>query len=125
VILAFTERIASILVGSFFDCGAFFGSPAVGIRGRAGVGMVAPFAMGCVLIGPVGVGLLLCILNTASRSDRNVVEGDPFEPPVVTMTLLTEVSATIFTTEPCSRLTDEAVAGGIAVIVTIAVIVCI
>ena len=39
--------------------------------------------------------------------------------------LLTEVSATVFATEPGSRLTDEAIAGGIPVIVTVAVIVCI
>jgi hypothetical protein len=37
--------------------------------------------MGCVLIGPVGVGLLLGILNTASRSVTTDVEGGPFEPP--------------------------------------------
>jgi len=38
---------------------------------------------------------------------------------------MTEVSATVFATEPSSRLTDEAIAGGIAVIVTVAAIVCI
>jgi hypothetical protein len=37
--------------------------------------------MGCVLIGPVGVGLLLDILNTASKSVAADVEGGPFEPP--------------------------------------------
>jgi len=36
--------------------------------------------MGCVLIGPVGVGLLLGILNTASRSVTITLESGPFEP---------------------------------------------
>ena len=35
------------------------------------------------------------------------------------------MSATVFATEPGSRLTDEAIAPGIPVIVTVAVIVCI
>jgi hypothetical protein len=39
--------------------------------------------------------------------------------------LLTEVSATVFATEPRSLLADEAIAAGISVIVTVAVIVCI
>jgi hypothetical protein len=57
-ILAFAARIASILVGSFFGCSVFLCSPAVGIIGSTCVGIVEPFCMGCVLIGPVGVGLL-------------------------------------------------------------------
>jgi len=36
--------------------------------------------MGCVLIGPVGVGLLLDILDTANRSITITVESRPFEP---------------------------------------------
>ncbi|SIO41868.1 hypothetical protein SAMN05443247_05109 [Bradyrhizobium erythrophlei] len=39
----------------------------------------------------------------------------------IAVTLLTEVSATVFATEPGSRLTDEGIAGG----VTVAVILCI
>jgi hypothetical protein len=81
VILAFATRTASVLVGCFFGCGVFLCSPVGGIIGSTGVGIVAPFSIGCVLIGPVGVGLLLGILNTASRSDRIDVEGGPFEPP--------------------------------------------
>jgi hypothetical protein len=81
--------------------------------------------MGCVLIGPVvGVDLLLGILNTASRSVTIDMEGGPFEPPFfLRWRLLTEVSATVFATEPSSRLTNEAIAPGIPVIVTVAVIV--
>jgi hypothetical protein len=36
---------------------------------------------GCVLIGPVGVGLISGILDTARRSGRIGLEGGPFEPP--------------------------------------------
>lgn len=91
--------------------------------GSTCVGIVAPFSIGCVLIGPVGAGLLLGILNTATGSGRIDVEGGPSGRLLFRWRLLTEVSTTVFATEPSSRLTDEAIAPGIPVIVTVAVIV--
>ena len=70
----------------FRPCWLFFGgvvfcSPTVGIIGSTCVGIVELFSTGCVLIGPVAVGLPLGMLDTASRSDSIDVEGGPFEPP--------------------------------------------
>jgi hypothetical protein len=45
------------------------------ILGGTCVGIVETFSTGCVLIGPVGVGLI----SGAPRVDR--AEGGPFEPP--------------------------------------------
>ena len=49
--------------------------------------------------------------------------GGPFGPPFIAMKLLAEVPAAVFATEPGSRLTDEAIAPGIPVIVAVTVIV--
>jgi hypothetical protein len=81
--------------------------------------------MVCVLIGPVGVGLLLGILTRRVDRSRSMWKAALSSRLYYCDRLLTEVSATVFATEPCSRLADEAIAGGIPVIVTIAVIVCI
>jgi hypothetical protein len=68
IILALAARTASVLVGCCFGCGGFAAFPTLGIIGSTCVGRIEPRSMGCVLIGPVGVGLLLSILGTASRS---------------------------------------------------------
>ena len=60
----FAARIASALVGGFFGCGAFLCSPTAGIKGSTCVGMIEPRSMGCVLIGPIGVGLPLGMLRS-------------------------------------------------------------
>jgi hypothetical protein len=70
----------------FRPCWLFFGgvvfcSPTVGIAGSTCVGIVEIFSTDCVLIGPVGVGLISGILDTARRSGRIGLEGGPFEPP--------------------------------------------
>jgi hypothetical protein len=54
-------RIASVLVGACFDCGAFVTLPIVGITG---VVRIRGSAMGWVLIGPV-VGLILGMLDNS------------------------------------------------------------
>jgi hypothetical protein len=59
----------------FFGCGVLFCSPTIGILGGTCVGIVETFSTGCVLIGPVGVGLI----SGTPRVDR--AEGGPFEPP--------------------------------------------
>jgi hypothetical protein len=66
-ILALAARTASVLVGCCFGCGAFAGSPAVGIIGSPCVCILEPRS-GCIVIGPVDIGLLLGILNMVSRS---------------------------------------------------------
>src|SRR5260370_22376507 len=63
VIFAFAVRTASVRVGCFFGSGAFIAFPTVGIIGNACVGVVAPRLTGCVLMGPVGVGLLLGMIR--------------------------------------------------------------
>jgi hypothetical protein len=67
VILALAARTASALVGCCFGCGVFAAFPAVGIIGSPCVG-IEPRSRGCIVIGPVDVGLLLGILNTARGS---------------------------------------------------------
>src|SRR6266481_6340390 len=67
VIPALAARTASILVGCCFGCGVFAAFPTVGIIGSPCVG-IEPRSTGCIVIGPGDVGLLLGILNTASRS---------------------------------------------------------
>jgi hypothetical protein len=67
VIVALAARTASILVGCCFGCGVFAAFPAVGIVGSPCVG-IEPRSRGCIVIGPVDVGLRLGILNTASGS---------------------------------------------------------
>ena len=68
MIFALAARTASALVGSSFGCGVCAAFPAIGIIGSPCVGIIEPRSKGCILIGPVGVGLLLGILNTVSRS---------------------------------------------------------
>jgi hypothetical protein len=67
VILALAARTASVLVGSCFGCGAFAASPVVGIIGSPCVCILEPRS-GCIVIGPVDIGLPLAILNTANGS---------------------------------------------------------
>jgi hypothetical protein len=67
VILALAARIASILVDCWFGSGVFATFLAVGIKGSPCVG-IEPRSRGCIVIGPVDIGLLLGILNAASRS---------------------------------------------------------
>jgi hypothetical protein len=67
IILASAARTASILVGCCFGCGVFVALPAVGIIGSPCVG-IEPRSRGCIVIGPVDVGLLLSILNTSRGS---------------------------------------------------------
>jgi hypothetical protein len=74
-IFAFAARSTSDLIGCFFGCGVLFCSPTIGILGGTCIGIVETFLTGCVLIGPVGVGLL----SGTPRVDR--AEGGPFEPP--------------------------------------------
>jgi hypothetical protein len=50
------------LVDSFFGCGVFLCSPTAGIKGSTCVGIIEPRSMGCILIGPMGVGLPLGML---------------------------------------------------------------
>ena len=64
VILAFAARIASALVGGFFGCGVFLCFPSAGIKGSTCVGTIEPRSMGCVLIGPMCVGLPLGMLGS-------------------------------------------------------------
>jgi hypothetical protein len=78
VILALAARTASALVDCCFGCGVFADFPTVGIIGSPCVGIIEPRSRGCIVIGPVGVGLLLGILNTASRSVVIDVEGRRF-----------------------------------------------
>jgi hypothetical protein len=66
--VALAARTASALVGCCFGCGVFAAFPAVGIIGSPCVGIIEPRSRGCILIGPVDVGLLSGILNTPSRS---------------------------------------------------------
>jgi hypothetical protein len=65
--LALAARTASTLVGCCFGCGVFAAIPTAGIMGSPCVG-IEPRSRGCIVIGPVDVGLLLGILNTASTS---------------------------------------------------------
>jgi hypothetical protein len=118
VIPALAARTASVVVGGCFGCGAFAAVPAAGIIGSPCVG--EPRSMGCIVIGPVDIGFLLGILNTVSRSRS---QGRPFRAAFLQWRLLAEVSATVFAAEHGSRLTDEAIAPGISVIVAVAVIV--
>jgi hypothetical protein len=53
---------ASVRVGCFFGCAALVAFRAVGI---IGVGIIEPRSMGCILIGPVDVDLVLGIIDNA------------------------------------------------------------
>jgi hypothetical protein len=70
VILALAARTASVLVGGF-GCGVSAACPAadvaVDMKGNPCVGVVGPRSRGCIVIGPVDVGLPLGMLNTVSR----------------------------------------------------------
>jgi hypothetical protein len=70
VILALAARTASILVGRCFGCCVFAAFPTIGMIGSPCVGMIEPRSRGCMVIGPVDVGFLLGILNTARGSVR-------------------------------------------------------
>jgi hypothetical protein len=63
MILAFAARTASALDDGFCGSGVF-ASPAVGIMGN-GMGTIEPWSTGCMLIGPVDVGLLFGIMNNS------------------------------------------------------------
>jgi len=82
VIVALAARTASALVGFSFGCGVCADFPAIGIIGSPCVRIIEPRSTDCILIGPVGVGLLLGILNTASRTltidaERATLSGRP------------------------------------------------
>ena len=57
-------------------------------------------------------------LTKLQTISRNTKKGGHPAAFLLRKVLLTEVSAAVFATEPCAGLTDEAVAGGVAVIVT-------
>lgn len=69
VVLASATRTASGPVGRCLACGAFAASPTVGVTGSPCVCIFEPRS-GCIVMGPVDVGLLLDILNTVSGSMR-------------------------------------------------------
>jgi hypothetical protein len=83
IILALAARTASALVGCSFGCGVFADFPTVGIIGSPCVGIIEPRSRGCILIGPVDFGLLLGILNTASRSVTIDVGAALLGPPLI------------------------------------------
>jgi hypothetical protein len=62
MIFAFATRTASVLGDRFVDSGVFVS--AVGIISSC-VGAIEPCATGCTLMGPVGVGLRLGILDNS------------------------------------------------------------
>src|SRR6185437_3047516 len=66
------------LVGCSFGCDVCAAFPTIGIIGSPCVSIIEPCSRDCILIEPVGVGLLLGILNTASRSVTIDVERRPF-----------------------------------------------
>jgi hypothetical protein len=64
IILAFAIRTASVLGDRFFASDVFVSASAVGIMSNC-VGAIEPFSTGCMLMGPVDVGLLLGIMDNA------------------------------------------------------------
>jgi len=72
---------------------------------------------------PVNHGAVQGIQNNARCRSRYDVEGRPFRAAFYQNKLLAEMSATVFATEPGSRLTDEAIAPAIPIIVTVAIII--
>ena len=72
-----------------------------------------------MVIGPVDFGLR--ILNTASGLVTIDVERRPFRAALLQRDLLAEMSATVFSAEPGPRLTDEAIAPDIDIIVAVIV----
>jgi hypothetical protein len=64
-ILAFAAWTASVLVGRGFGLGVFVSFPVVGIIGNACVGLIEVCSMGCVVMGPVGLGLRLAMIDNS------------------------------------------------------------
>jgi hypothetical protein len=56
--LAFATRTASVLVRFFLGWDAFFSLSPVGIIGNTGVVMFAARSTGCVVMGPMTLGIL-------------------------------------------------------------------
>ena len=100
-------------------------SPTIGVIGTTCVGMVAPCSIG--MRSHWAGGRRFAFRHPKTRRigrAGSMWKAAPLEPPFsLRWRLLTGVSATVFATEPSTRLTDEAIASDIPVIVTVAVIV--